>query len=133
MSKSLFDSIFGWPFNFSDNFFGYGERKSVEKSVDNDKTEISDDKYVFKFKLGDIDFNCLKVSLKDNKLNVSYEKEDENNSIKYHFIRTLPTDADAESIYAETDDTGKILSISMKRKALTAEKKSREIPVSFED
>ena len=133
MYKSLIDAFFGRPIDFSDGLFN--EKKSLMATVGSKETEVSDDKYVFNFAIGDkVDLDCLNVSVKGNLLTVSYEKDDENGSyVKTHFTRSLPKDADIETMTAELNEEGDNLSVTVKRKELPAEKKSKEIPVKFED
>ena len=132
MYKSLIEAFFGRPFDFSEDLFN--ERKSLMATVGSKETEVSDDKYVFNFTIGDkVDLDCLNVSVKGNLLTVSYEKEAEGSYIKTHFTRSLPNDADIETLSAELNEEGNNLSVTVKRKELPAEKKSKEIPVKFED
>lgn len=132
MYNSLLEAFFGRPFDFSEGLFN--QRKSLMSTVGTKETEVSDDKYVFNFAIGDkVDLDCLNVSVKGNLLTVSYEKEGDGSYVKSHFTRSLPKDADIETVSAELNEDGNNLSVSVKRKELPAEKKSKEIPVKFED
>ena len=123
----LFETLFG-PLSLSD-VFNYREKVST---VGNPEPEVSDDKYIFKFHLGsNVDLDCLRVSVKDNLLKVSYEKDGDNGYTKYSFARTLPEDANLETVKAEAED--KILTITVNRILPPEEQKTREIPVNFEN
>ena len=127
MSKTI-NTLFG-PLSLPDSFFTY--RKNIS-TLGNEEPEVSDDKYVFKFHLGgDVDLDCLKVSLKDNMLKVSYEKDSENGYTSYSSTRSLPDDANLETVKAESE--GDQLTITVERKAKPEETKSRVIPITFED
>jgi HSP20 family molecular chaperone IbpA len=131
MYNSLFDLIFGRP-SLSDSLFR-SESKTA-KFVGNEDTEVSDDKYVFDFYLGDdIDADCLKVSVKDDTLKVTYKKETENSLVNYCYTRSIPEDANTDDIKAELSDKGNSLQVTVARKAIEAEKKVKEIPISIED
>ena len=129
MSKTLFETLFG-PFSFSDGLFNY--RKSIA-AFGNEEPEVSDDKYAFKFHLGgEVDLDCLKVSMKDNMLKISYEKDSDNGYARYNFARTLPEDADLETVKAQTE--GKLLTITVERKPQVEDAtKVRSIPIDYED
>ena len=130
------NSIFFWPsllggIFLDDDFFKKDSYVDTSKLLgfDNDKVEEVEDGYVFDFLTDtDIDPEGIKISVKDGILKVKYDRESENEEIHYSSSRSLPNDADVNTIQASTEGTG--VRITVKRVTPKEEpKKSLNIPV----
>ena len=88
---------------FDDDFFA----KDGLLASSSEKQVNDEDAYVFNFLNGiDVDVDAVNVSVKDNLLTVKYDKKDENEVFHFSSSRTIPEDANLETIEAFSDGNG---------------------------
>lgn len=115
--NSFFENlIFGdaWD-DFSGSLFG--RKKMIANSaIDSENLKDEEGKYKLTFPTRGIDDDLLKISVdaKNNRITVSYEKEDEHSSVHYKYTRNVPEDADIKTAKAESN--GGYLTITFEKK-----------------
>ena len=96
---------------------------------DHEKAEEDEEGYAFDF-LPNTHINPegIKISVKDGLLKIEYDEKGDNEEVHYHSSRTLPEDADIDTIQATTEGAG--VRVTIKRLPPKKEdKKALSIPV----
>ena len=118
----LFDTFLPFP------YFGPDYKEDSELSEEGNK-------YVFTFNFGHkIDPNLVKIRVKNsNELRVSYNSKTDNDEISIVSIRTIPEDADLETIRAIYEDEKITITVDKLEPKEEEETGPTEIEITFDD